>query len=217
MNDTDFIREVEELYLRLANADTDDLVELTKLAGLDSKPAIQIETVQIPNAAFAIGKYLVTQAQYQAVMGTNPSYFQGNSQNPVEQVSHNDAIAFCQELSQVTGKNYRLPTASEWEYACRAWTTTSWYFGDDRRLLEDYAWYYYNSGLMTHPVGQKKPNAWGLYDMHGNVWEWCKEGVIRGGSWCDNPYYCRSAFRINDDHCDFSNDIGFRVICSIDR
>jgi formylglycine-generating enzyme required for sulfatase activity len=206
-------REVEELYLRLANADTDNLIELAKLAGLDPKSVIQIEMVKVPDATFAIGKYPVTQKQYQAVMGVNPSHFQGNPQNPVEQVTYNDAIAFCQELSQVTGKNYRLPTESEWEYACRAGTITNYYFGDDRRQLEDYAWYLDNSHNTTHPVGQKKPNAWGLYYMHGNVWEWCEEGYMRGGSWGSNPNSCRSAVRDNSYRRVYRYTLGFRVVC----
>ena len=214
MSDADFIREVEELYLRLANADTDDLVELAKLAGLDPKIAIEIEMVKVPDATFAIGKYPVTQEQYQAVMGVNPSHFQGNPQNPVEQVTYNDAIAFCQELSQVTGKNYRLPTESEWEYACRAGTVTGYYFGDDRRQLRHYAWYFDNSYGTTHLVGLKLPNAWGLYDMHGNVWEWCQEGYMRGGSWGCSPGFCRSATRHSFICCGYRiSDYGFRVVC----
>ena len=216
MNDTDFIREVEELYLRLANADTDDLVELAKLAGLNPT-AIHIEMVKVASGTFAIGKYPVTQEQYEAVMGVNPSHFQGNPRNPVESVSYDDAVAFCKKLSQLTGKNYRLPTESEWEYACRAGTTTDYCFGNDANQLEDYAWYYNNSEDTTHPVGQKKPNTWGIYDMHGNVWEYCQKRVNRGGSWGDISGFCRSATR--DDNF-FRRDYrsyysGFRVAVTI--
>ncbi len=186
-------------------------------ASNDEKPPHQVKV-----SSFAIGKYPITQAQYQAVMGTNPSHFKNNPQNPVEQVSWNDAQAFCQKLSQITGKTYRLPTESEWEYACRAGTTTTYYFGDDANQLGDYAWYDENSQDKTHPVGQKKPNAWGLYDMSGNVWEWCKDdwhdsyagALERGGSWCSYSYYCRSAFRNDDYRRAFRNHaLGFRVVC----
>jgi formylglycine-generating enzyme required for sulfatase activity len=198
--------------------------------------------VKVPDATFAIGKYPVTQEQYQAVIETNPSHFQGNPQNPVESVSYGDAQAFCQKLSQVTGKNYRLPTESEWEYACRAGTTTDYYFGDDANQLGDYAWYYGNSQKTTHPVGQKKPNAWGLYDMSGNVWEWCEDdwhdsyigaptdgsawikngndncSLLRGGSWGNYPINCRSAFRIFFIRRVLRNlNLGFRVVCVFGR
>jgi formylglycine-generating enzyme required for sulfatase activity len=141
--------------------------------------------VKIPSSqdqkigSFAIGKYPITQAQYEAVMEINPSRFKNNPQNPVEKVSWDDAQAFCQKLSQITGKTYRLPTEAEWEYACRAGTTTRFYFGDDANQLGDYAWYKVNSHKSTHPIRQKLPNDCGLYDISGNVWGWCEDGCLR--------------------------------------
>ncbi|WP_019499172.1 formylglycine-generating enzyme family protein [Pseudanabaena sp. PCC 6802] len=189
--------------------------------------------------SFLMGKYPVTQAQYQAVMGKNPSHFGGNGANrPVERVSWHDAKEFCAQLSELTGKNYRLPSEAEWEYACRATTKTEYYFGDSESNLGDFAWYYSNSNGKTQPVGETLPNAFGLYDMHGNVWEWCEDNwhenyqgaptdgrawvdrkkstnrVRRGGSWSLNAFYCRSAFR-NYYYADFvSNYDGFRVVVS---
>ena len=184
---------------------------------------------------FYLGKYPVTQEQYQAIMGNNPSKFKDNPKNPVENVNWNDAQEFCQKLNDKTKKNYRLPTEAEWEYVCRAGTQTRYYFGDDEKLLGEYAWYKENSGLKTHPVGQKKPNNWGLYDMSGNVWEWCEDGwhenyenaptdgtawnenhsvtnirVLRGGSWDAYPRNCRSASRYFLDYRSFA--YGFRVV-----
>ncbi|MGB2820171.1 MAG: formylglycine-generating enzyme family protein, partial [Phycisphaerae bacterium] len=167
---------------------------------------------------FYVGVTEVTQAQYEAIMETNPSKFKG-AEKPVEQVSWNDAVEFCKRLSAKTRRRARLPTEAEWEYACRAGTRTRFSFGDSDGELGDYAWYLGNSDKQTHEVGKKKPNAWGLYDMHGNVWEWCADWyedsyyrssprtdpqgpssgkcpVLRGGSWCDNPPDCRSAYRL---------------------
>ena len=173
---------------------------------------IEIEMIEIPNVTFKIGKYPITQKQYQEVMGNNPSYFMNKPQNPVEQVSYDDAIAFYQKLRRITGKNYRLPTNSEWEYACRAGTETLFSFGNDFDQLKDYAWYEDNSGLITHPVGQKRPNAWGLYDMHGNVREWC-QNVPRGGGFDTCSYECCAAqLSYYFEKCRWRN-IGFRVVC----
>ena len=206
---------------------------------------IKIEMIKVPSSqdigSFAIGKYAITQEQYQAVMGVNPSYFQGNPQNPVESVSYDDAEVFCIKLNGMTGHKYRLPTEAEWEYACRAGTTTDYYFGDDYRQLGDYAWYVGNSRQTTHPVGQKKPNAWGLYDMSGNVWEWCEDNghdsyenapkdgsawltndndyrILRGGSGYTIPDRCRSAYRFKEARRDdFFNYYGFRVVSGAGR
>ena len=134
---------------------------------------------------FYLGKYEVTQEQWERVMGSNPSRFKGRD-NPVESVSWNDAQEFVRRLNAMEGhRRYRLPTEAEWEYAARAGSTTAYSFGDDAGELGDYGWYEANSGKGTHPVGQLRPNAWGLYDMHGNVWEWVND-------WYDAKYYAYS-------------------------
>ena len=168
---------------------------------------------------FYMAVYPVTQEQYEKVTGKNPSHFKG-AQNPVENVNWDDAVGFCKHLSQKTGKTVQLPTEAQWEYACRAGSTTRFCYGDDNddSKLGDYAWYTGNSGGTTHPVGQKKPNDWGLYDMHGNIWQWCSDlydekyyanspktdpqgpatssaRVLRGGGWGASPALSRSATR----------------------
>ena len=203
--------------------------------------------VDVPE--FFMGKYPVTQAQWQAVMGNNPSEFKG-ANRPVENVSWYDATKFCQKLSLRTGKKYSLPSHSQWEYACRARTSTPFYFGET--ITSELANYRGNSTFADAPIGKYReettdvgifpPNAFGLYDMHGNVWEWCQDvwhsnynGVPtdgstcetggdgnrlspRGGSWFDYPNQCRSAFRDLTVRCDLlSNLLGFRVVCNSGR
>ncbi|MFN5952826.1 MAG: SUMF1/EgtB/PvdO family nonheme iron enzyme [Dolichospermum sp.] len=175
---------------------------------------------QVSISSFFMGKYPVTQAQYQAIMGTNPSHFKGENR-PVESVGWHDAVAFCQELSQRAGKNYRLPSEAEWEYACRAGTTTPFYFGESitPELVNydgDNPYASASKGQyrrQTTDVGIFPPNAFGLYDMHGNVWEWCQDH-LRGGSWNNNPANCRSAYRYYLYLVDDSINVGFRVVCS---
>ena len=184
--------------------------------------------------AYYIGKYLVTQAQWQAVMGSNPSSWKGINL-PVEQVSWKDCKAFIKILNQSGQGTFRLPTEAEWEYACRAGTTTRFYWGDDLKYtkINDYAWYASNSDYKTHDVASKKPNAWGLYDMSGNVWELCLDrygdynsssqidptgagGIsncaIRGGSWNYDANLCRSAVRSSESIRFSYYYIGFRLL-----
>ena len=192
---------------------------------------------------FWMGKYEVTQAQWQHIMGRNPSYFttekvgQNSENHPVENVSWDTVQEFIQKASMKAGTTrYRLPSETEWEYAVRAGTETMFSFGNDAKKLNEYAWYRENSGGTTHPVGQLKPNAWGLYDMHGNVWEWCEDvwhdsyhgapsdgsvwqldgdvsyNVLRGGSWDYNPRNLRSAVRAGLGH-DGRNLVGGFRLC----
>jgi formylglycine-generating enzyme required for sulfatase activity len=185
-------------------------------------------------SAFAIGETEVTQAQWRTVMDTDPSRFIGDDR-PVEQVTWEDAVAFCQELSTLSGLTIQLPTEAEWEYACRSGTSTAYSFGDDEALLGDYAWYRENSNE-TQDVAGKLPNSWGLYDVHGNVWEWCNDWygathygdrpnpdsdpqgpslgpglVMRGGDWNNDAPLFRSATR-NWRELGYNNfHIGFRI------
>ena len=155
------------------------------------------QTVVTLTKGFYISPYKVTQTDYQWVIGTYPSFFTGDFTRPVETVSWEDATNYCARLTQreraarLIGTNcvYRLPTEAEWEYACRALTSTRFSYGDDPDYanLADYAWYLDNSGETTHPVGKKLPNPWGLYDVHGGLWEWCQDwyGPYPGGNAVD--------------------------------
>jgi formylglycine-generating enzyme required for sulfatase activity len=184
---------------------------------------------------FYLGKYAVTQEQWVAVTGKNPSVIK-ERKHPVETVSWDEVQTFIQRLNEPEGTNrYRLPTEAEWEYAVRAGTTSAYSFGDNANQLEHYAWYEDNSNKQTHPVGQKQPNPWGLYDMHGNVWEWVQDWygeysqsavtdptgpsggdgrVLRGGSWSSNARYLRSANRSNYAPDNRYECLGFRLALS---
>ena len=193
-----------------------------------------VHKVKISNG-FYLGKYEVTQKQWREVMGDTPSYFKGDDL-PVEKVSWNDIHEFIKKLNQKEGSNkYRLPSEAEWEYAARAGTSTRYSFGDDEVELGDYAWYGGNSDSSTHPVGQKKPNPWGMYDMHGNVWEsvqdtfnsnydgapsdgsaWDGESdslrIARGGGWNYHAEDCRSASRHRSGPDARIFHLGFRLL-----
>ena len=184
--------------------------------------------VKIPGASFLMGKYEVTQAQWAMLMGNNPSEFEGLG-NPVENVSWDDCQEFLKKLnalpsSKASGLMFRLPTEKEWEYACRAGATGDYSLLSDgteitRGMLGQVAWFADNSGRKTHPVGQKKPNAFGLYDMHGNVWEWTSTAagesrVRRGGSCFGSAERCESSNRFRLSPSNRDNNLGFRLCAS---
>jgi formylglycine-generating enzyme required for sulfatase activity len=210
-------------------------------APASEKPVVTVRF----KAPFAVAKYEVTQELYQLVMGVNPAKWKG-PRNSVEMVNWNEANEFCTKLTQLlrekkllpAGEVVRLPSEAEWEYACRAGTTTVWSFGDKESEIGEYAWHKDNSKGHDPPVGRKKPNAWGLYDMHGYVSEWCadawhpsykgapidgstwtesgeKDRVIRGGSFADPAESQRSAFRDHKSISTRSDRIGFRCVKSV--
>ena len=197
----------------------------------DEKP-----THSVTVSDFYIGKYEVTQAQWKAIMGSSPSYFKGDNL-PVEWVSWNDIQEFITKLNAQTGKKFRLPTEAEWEYAARGGNRSKGYKYSGSNSINDVAWYYSNSNNNTHPVGQKRPNELGVYDMSGNVFEWCQdwEGtyssssqtnpsgpssgtyrVLRGGCWVDYSSYSRVSYRLRLSPDSRKNGSGFRLVCSVE-
>jgi hypothetical protein len=191
-----------------------------------------VHTVHVNS--FRMSKYEITQSQWKSVMGSNPSRFKG-SNNPVEKVSWDDIQGFIRKLNSQTGQRFRLPSEAEWEYAARAGTSSKWSWGNSESSAGSYAWYRSNSGNKSHPVGQKQPNGYGLYDMHGNVWEWvqdcwngsysgaptngsawlsgtCSKRVLRGGSWFSPPDNMRSANRDRRATDDRYDNVGFRLV-----
>ncbi|MBL9135416.1 MAG: formylglycine-generating enzyme family protein [Verrucomicrobiales bacterium] len=222
---------------------------------MGDKDEVDAAPHEVTVSPFFIDKNLVTQQQYEKAMGDNPSRWKGEK-NPVEQVRWSDAVRYCNKRSELEGlepcydlktwacrfeaTGYRLPTEAEWEYACRAGTTTRYFFGDSPAKLGTYAWFDKNAGGRPRPVGQKQPNSWGLYDMSGNVWQWCNDfyqvdyyatspkedprgpesgdkKVVRGGAWRFGAETCKSGYRYNEspgyaDVC-FGYDIyGFRCV-----
>jgi len=210
---------------------------------------------------FWMGKYEVTQAQWRIMMGSNPSLLKAEKtllqkldlhrglnnvphitekDLPVERVSWNYVQSFIQKLNSKTGMAFRLPTEAEWEYACRAGSETAYSFGDNKQKLSRFAWYNGNTTAETHPIGRKKPNIWGLYDMAGNVWEWCQDWygknyyqysptidptgpssgqghVFRGGSWFSSEDRCRSAFRYGYNPKLRYANLGFRLVREVSQ
>ena len=183
---------------------------------------------------FYIGKYEVTQKEWRDIMGNNPSYFTGDNL-PVENVSWNDIQEFLIKLNEETGQNFRLPTEAEWEYAARGGNESENYKYSGSNNIDEVAWYYNNSNLQTHNVGTKTPNELGIYDMSGNVWEWCSDWydsnyysnsptenpagttsgsirVLRGGSWYDHAKYCRPANRFYITPDSGGSSVGFRLV-----
>ncbi|MFC1650707.1 SUMF1/EgtB/PvdO family nonheme iron enzyme [Candidatus Latescibacterota bacterium] len=234
------------LSLRMVKIPSGSFIMGSENGAGDEKP---VRTLAL--SGFEMSSTEITQAQYESVVGKNPSNFKLDDNRPVERVNWNDAIAYCNMLSDKIGlepcynlssgacdlskSGFRLPTEAEWEYACRAESGLEYSLGDGESALDRAGWYQRNSRDNTHPVGQKTQNNWGLYDTHGNVWEWCNDWydkaaygsketndptgpasgsdkVLRGGSWIDSPKDCRSAKRRNFDPGKDYSDIGFRIV-----
>lgn len=220
-----------------------DLIPLTNMVALKAGRFLRIKYPVTITHDFWIGKFEVTQGEYAALMGRNPSHFPGDSNRPVEKVTFLDASRYCSLLTQreheagqiPAAYEYRLPYEAEWEYASRAGSTNLYSFGNDTSAADQFAWTSENSEGTTHPVGQKRENPWGLYDMHGNVWEWCldwfepypaasvtnpigpasgKFKVFKGGGWNQAIEYARSANRFMMSPSNGIHFVGFRIVLS---
>lgn len=217
------------------------LVPLTNMVHIKAGTFLRMKHPVTLTQDFWMSRYEVTQSEFTSLMHVNPSHFLGQADAPVEKVKYYDAVAYSVRLTKrerrlghlTEGYVYRLPTEAEWEYACRAGTTNLFSFGDSEADAEAYAWTLENSDERTHPVGQKKPNPWGLFDMHGNVWEWCldwygdypenpvtdpigpaegKAKVFRGGGWNHEAPFARSANRFTMSPSHGIHFVGFRLV-----
>ena len=222
-------------------ATSPEVQPLTNMVQIKSGTFLRMKHPVTISRDFWIGRYEVTQAEFSGLMHVNPSQFKDQPNAPVEKVKFYDSVAYCARLTQRERKSgnipanysYRLPTEAEWEYACRAGTTNLFSFGDSDDLAETYSWTAENSDEKTHPVGLKKPNPWGLYDIHGNVWEWCldwygdypsepvtdptgpEQGetkVFRGGGWNNDAPFARSANRFTMSPSNGIHFVGFRIV-----
>ncbi|MEM6776863.1 MAG: formylglycine-generating enzyme family protein [Planctomycetota bacterium] len=225
-----------------------EILRLTTIhAGVDRAIETEVPQHTVRLDSFLMQTTEVTQQQWHNLMGTQPwqdnrSFVKEGGDYPVSRITWNDAIEFCKRLSKADGNTYRLPTEAEWEYACRARTSTIYSFGDESSQMEHYGWIADNSHSIgesyAHRVAQQKPNPWSLFDMHGNVWEWCSDRyqndyytvstkinplgpelgdtrVIRGGSWRSSDTHARSTFRFGIDPSSAENDLGFRVVMEL--
>jgi len=217
------------------------LVPLTNMVLIKAGTFMRIKFPVTITRDFWIGKYEVTQCVFTAVLVRNPSHFTGDSNRPVEKVTFLDANSYCSALTQrerksgrlPAGYEYRLPSEAEWEYACRAGSTNLFSFGDDASIADQFAWTAANSEATTHPVGLKRPNSWGIYDMHGNVWEWCsdwfepypaapltdpvgpassKYKLFKGGGWNQEVQFARASSRFMMSPSNGIHFVGFRVV-----
>ncbi|MEI8172484.1 MAG: SUMF1/EgtB/PvdO family nonheme iron enzyme, partial [Deltaproteobacteria bacterium] len=225
-----YLQNYPQSGLNIAEVET----RLAKLPFVEPGGGISLEMVFAPGGTlrsgtdthtitgFWVGKLEVTQRQYEKIMSVNPSYFK-NPDNPVEKTDWTDATKFCEKLSHISGRRYTLPSEAQWEYACRAGSKGRFCFGDNPSALGDYCWFKDNAQGATHPAGAKKPNSWGIHDMHGNVWEWCDTitptglRVLRGGCWFDNANDCVATIREVHPLSTVNHGVGFRVVMNIEN